>query len=443
MTATADLSPVGPPVEPVASSITVSGGVGSIRFQWEELRQGTERLGLLADTVRDILYQCGELQWRLQMLLSEQDTAVRHAGEAAVTGLDDARTALAAIDDELRDTAQRLVACRLAYEAAEAMARLAASAAATTLDEVERDLSRALDLANAGGLAEPTALTVERSSPIAELTLDGSVPGLLGRVQSVNAAGPGTFEVLKVHGPEGPVFVVVLPGTQGSSHTAGSNPFDPTGIVEAVHYESTFVTEAVRGALAESGASTGDRVMMVGYSQGGMHAANIAQNPGFAETYRLDLVLTAGSPTGREPSGGTRYLHLEHADDWVHQVDGTANPDERDRVTVTVHGPVAEVPDDDKGLGAGHKLGTYLTGAEAVEASTHPSTVATVGALRAALGTRVTAERHVFRASRRAAQEPTPPASDQRRRGRRFTTGTYPAPGRAVNGRRLPAGAGE
>ncbi|MFD1845635.1 hypothetical protein [Arthrobacter flavus] len=442
MRATDGLVPVTPSPGPVESSIVVSGGVGSIRFQWSELRQGAVRLGLLADSIRDALHQCGELQWRLQMLLNEQDTMVQGAGVAAVTGLDDARTALAAADNELRDTAQRVEACRLAYEAAEAMARLASAAARTALGEVERDLARVIGLANAGDLAEPSALSVERLSPVVELTLDGSVPALLDRVQVVNADGPGAFEVLKVQGTEGPVFVVVLPGTQGSSITASTHPFDPTGIVEAVQYDSAFVTEAVGQALAESGAVPGDRVMVVGYSQGGMHAANIAQNEGFADTYHLELVLTAGSPTGREPSGGAQYLHLEHADDWVPQVDGVSNPDERDRVTVTLQDPVTEVPDGDKGLGAAHKLGTYLAGAEAVEASSHPSVVATVATLRAAIGTRVPAERHVFIAHRPSVEGRTS-STDQRRRGHRPTPGPAPEPGRSVGGPQLPASASE
>lgn len=443
MRATDDLLPVNPPPGPVGSSIVVSGGVGSIRFQWSELQQGTVRLGHLADNIRDILHQCGELQWRLQMLLNEQDTMLQGAATAAVTGLDDARTALAAADDELRDTAQRVEASRLAYEAAEAMAVLASAAARTALGEVERDLARAIGLANAGDLAEPSALSVERLSPVAELTLDGSVPALLDRVQVVNADGPGVFEVLNVQGPEGPVFVVVLPGTQGSSITAGSHPFDPTGIVEAVQYDSAFVTEAVGQALAESGAVPGDRVMVVGYSQGGMHAVNIAQNEGFAETYQLDLVLTAGSPTGREPSGGAQYLHLEHADDWVPQVDGVSNPDERDRVTVTLQDPAPGVPDGDKGLGAAHKLGTYLAGAEAVEASSHPSVVATVATLRAAIGARVPAERHVFIAHRSSVGGRTSSTDQRRRRGHRFTPGPAPEPGRSVGGPQLPASASE
>ncbi|WP_155849482.1 hypothetical protein [Arthrobacter sp. H20] len=421
MTAAGDLLPVYPP--PDAAGISVHGGVGSIKFQWEELREGALRLGQLADDVRDILHLCGDLQWRLQMLLTGQDMGAHGAGAVAVYALDDARAALARRDDELHETAQRIEACRLAYAAAEAVAQVAIFAAQAGVTEVERGLGRVIGLANAANLAEPTPLTVERVSPAAPLTIDGSVPALLERIEAVNDEGPGVFEVLKVRGSGGPVFVVVLPGTQGSSIIASSNPFDPTGVVEAVQYDSVFVTEAVRGALVESGASEGDRVMVVGYSQGGMHAANIAQHPDMIEDYQLDLVLTAGSPTGAGPSGAASYLHLEHADDWVHKVDGMPNPDERGRVTATLRGPVVEITDGGTGLGAAHKLGTYLRGAEAVESSSHPSILASVGGLRSAIGTRAPAERHVFRARRRSIGEPDSSASDPRGRAPDSRTG--------------------
>ncbi|MHA7154303.1 hypothetical protein [Arthrobacter sp. TMN-50] len=400
MSATADLTPVEPPPDRGPGGITVRGGVGSIRFQWEELRQGSERLGLLADELRDALHRCGDLQWRLQMLPKGQDAAALGSGDAAVAAVDSARLALGRSDGELRDTAQRIELCRLTYEGAEALAELATAGTWGAVGDIERGLHWVIGLANAGNFAEPAPLSVERAAALERLSLDGSVPALLQRVDAVKAEGPGVFEILKVQGTNGSVYVVVLPGTQGSSLVGGSNPFDPTGVVEAVHYDSAFVADAVRGALTDAGAKQGDSVMMVGYSQGGMHAVNLAQDPGITENFNLQLVLTAGSPTGREPSGGGRYLQLEHADDWVHQADGTTNPDERDRVTVTLRNPVEEAPDGDEGLGAAHKLGTYVTGAEAVETSSHPSIVASIGVLRATIGVGASAERHLFRARR-------------------------------------------
>lgn len=402
--------------------MTVRGGVGSIRFQWEELRQGVVRLELLAEELRDVLHSCGDLQWRLQMLLKGQDAAVHGVGDAAIAAVDTARRALGRSDGELRDTAQRIELCRLTYEGAEALARLATAAARGAAGDIERGLHRAIGIANAVNFAEPAPLIVERVSAPEQLTLDGSVPGLLQRVDAVNAEGPGAFEVLKVQGTSGPVFVVVLPGTQGSSLAASSNPFDPTGIVEAAHYDSAFVADAVRRALSVAGARQGDSLMMVGYSQGGMHAANLAQDPGITQDFNLQLVLAAGSPTGREPSGGATYLHLEHADDWVHQADGTVNPDERDRVTVTLRNPVIEVADGDEGLGAAHKLGTYLEGAEEVETSSDPSIIASVGVLRAAINLGASAERHVFRAQRRPQAGGPKPGPGRRRRAPGATT---------------------
>ena len=428
MSTAADLIPVGPPSDPDPGGISVRGGVGSIRFQWEELRQGAVRLGLLADELREAQHFCGDLQWRLQLLLKGQDAAVRGAGDAAIAAMDAARIALGHSDGDLRGTAQRIEWCRLSYESAEALTQLATAATRGAVGEIERGLHRAIDLANAGNFAEPAPLSVERVAAPERLSLDGSVPALLQRVDVVKAEGPGVFEVLRVQGTDGPVYVVVLPGTQGSNPAASSNPFDPTGVIEAMHHDSVFVADAVRGALFDAGARQGDSVMMVGYSQGGMHAANLAQDQGIADDFNLQLVLTAGAPTGREPSGGGTSLELEHADDWVHQVDGTPNPEERDRVTVTLRNPVVKVPDGDEGLGAAHKLGTYLDGAERVEASSHPSIVASVGVLRAAIGVGASAERHVFRARRQLPARGAKPGTGRRARTRGITPVPEPRP---------------
>lgn len=400
MTGTPELVPVPFPSGRGHRGIAVRGGVGSIRFQWSELGEGAHLLGILADELRGILYQCGELQWRLQMLIKSSEEAPDGTGYSAVDALDVARAALSGCDADVRDTAQRIESCRLAYAAAEAMAQMAAAAVHAGAGMIEYDLRRLIGTANAGHLAEPLPLSLDRVPTGSAVTVEGTAAGLLQRGVALEAEGPGTFEVLRVQRPDGPVFVVVLPGTQGTAAIATDNPFDPTGIVEAVQYDSTYVADAVHRALAESGASPGDRVMMVGYSQGGMHAANLAQHPGIAGDYSVKLVLTAGSPTGREATGDATYLHLEHADDWVHQVDGTANPDERNVVTVTLQEPAVAVSAGDKGLGPAHKLSTYLTGAKAADTSVHPSLVATLGIVRTTLGRQSTAQRHVFRVRR-------------------------------------------
>lgn len=400
MTANPELIPVPFPAERGPGSIAVRGGVGSIRFQWSELSEGAHLLGVLAEELRGILHQAGELQWQLQMLLKSSEMTSDGTGYAAVDALDGARAALSRCAAEVRDTGQRIESCRLAYAAAEAIAQLAAGAAYAAGGMIEHDLHRLIGTANAGHFAEPSPLSLDRVRADTTVTVEGTAVGLLQRIASLDAEGQGVFEVLQVQRPDGPVFVVVLPGTQGSSAAATDNPFDPTGIVEAVQYDSAFVADAVDQALGEAGASHGDRVMVVGYSQGGMHATNIAQHPRVAGNYSMELVLTAGSPTGREATGDATYLHLEHADDWVHQVDGAANPDERDRVTVTLEGPADDVPANDKGLGPAHKLSAYLAGAEAADASVHPSLVATLGVLGTTLGARASAQRHVFRVRR-------------------------------------------
>lgn len=250
-------------------------------------------------------------------------------------------------------------------------------------------------------------ITLQEKARGSAVAFDGSVEAVLGRLAVVDDAVPGTFEVLRAGTEDAPVYVVVLPGTRNGAVNAepGSNPFDPGGVVEAITEDSRYVEAAVLNALERSGAARGDAMILAGYSQGGLHAVNLAASQGLAGRYDVQLVLTAGAPTGWSTSGATEYLHLEHRADAIPALDTVPNVDDRRRTTVTLGNPVpalghrADGSPEPWGLGPAHKVENYAAGARLIDASAAPS-LAPAAALLAAAGVSGTARRHSFTAVR-------------------------------------------
>ena len=150
-----------------------------------------------------------------------------------------------------------------------------------------------------------------------------------GRVRVVELSAPGG----------GSSWVVVVPGTQAWSPVPGSNPFDLTTDVRAVTGGSTVAAAGVVSALDTAmrasaqrralgpGRAAHEPVLLVGHSQGGILAAALATDAGFARTHRVTHVVTTGSPVGGlSVPASTRVLSVEHADDPVPSLDLSPNP---------------------------------------------------------------------------------------------------------------------
>jgi hypothetical protein len=266
--------------------------------------------------------------------------------------------------------------------------------------------------------------------------VDLSPAGLLRRAGAVGQQA-GRIEVIEVDGTGRPAWVVIIPGTQLGGTPEGANPFDPAGIAEALGYDSASTAAAIRRALEQAGASPGDRLVAVGYSQGGIHAMNLSKDRAFLAEYDLKFVLTAGSPVGAiTPAPGIRSMHLEHEQDWVPGADGEANPDTRDRVTVTLTNPLEIPPLKDFGLGPGHRLENYADGATLISTSRDSTLRDSTAALAAVVGTggtatvsRFTLRRDARPAVREVPAAPVPATAPSPRPGK--TGNQRPAPGRS------------
>jgi hypothetical protein len=172
-------------------------------------------------------------------------------------------------------------------------------------------------------------------------------------------------------------------------------------------------------ALRAAGAQRGATVVGVGYSQGGIHAMNLAASRSFLGEYDLEYVLTAGSPvSGIIPGPNVNTLHLEHRTDWVPGTDGGPNPDARNQVTATMTNDLYVQTGENVGIGPGHQLSSYQDGARLVSASTDPSLAASTAALAAVLGAGGTATATRFSLARPKTPAATLHAADARRQER-------------------------
>lgn len=421
-------------------TLSIRGGVGGITFQLEELAAGAKKLDDLAGALAELEIEVRRI-W--EDLVPFQDLP-RWSGTQALNVVGESGRNIQAVRAGLQHISSQVQACKQEYEVAEWLAGTARYLGIVSPQDVFESLTnmastRAVDsktaetivaglgleaadvkrrikedpgvwggLEQGGILGRPVAPNREET---VQVDLDTSPAGLLERIRLIDARGAGFIEVIEVFNGGEKAYVVVVPGTQpAGSGAGGKNPFDEAGIAEALVYSSEDMSAAALAALQAAGAGQGAAVVAVGYSQGGIHAMNLAADPRFLRDYDLRYVLTAGSPVaGINAAQGVQSLHLEHRTDWVPGSDGSPNPDSRDQVTVSLGNP-PRAAEGEGGLGAGHTLSTYQDGARLVAASNDPSLLGSTAALGAVLGVGGAATATRFSLTRTKAPAPQPPA---------------------------------
>lgn len=138
-------------------------------------------------------------------------------------------------------------------------------------------------------------------------------------------------------------WTVILPGTSTFAPN-GKNAFNTHGNLIAASGRKSPAEEAVfaalRQAMAKEGvAGKGEPVMVVGHSQGGMVATNMARHSG--SEFNISHVVTYGSPVGHlKVPQQTQVLNVENTQDLVPQLDGRATGDgEPNRLRATFTDP--------------------------------------------------------------------------------------------------------
>lgn len=184
--------------------------------------------------------------------------------------------------------------------------------------------------------ADDLTMTVSRPVEVAPSPDLPAVVDSLHGIHQDHGAAPGTIELRRVDHADGTrSWVLLLPSTQAMV-PGGRNPVDNLTNVETYGGMVSDVEIGAAEALRVSGVQPGEAVAVIGFSQGGLTAGRLAADPLVRARYSITTVVTAGSPVGHLPTPpGTQMLHLEHLEDPFVGLDGTSNPAEEARTTVS------------------------------------------------------------------------------------------------------------
>lgn len=173
-------------------------------------------------------------------------------------------------------------------------------------------------------------------------------------------------------------WIAIPPATQDWSPVSGRNPADLGSNITKIAGQAggprADSTQALARAMREVGVEPGDPVMIVGHSQAGITAVDLACDPELGAEFNVQVVLTAASPTGaHDVPAHVQVLSIENGD-VVPQLDGMPNPDKANITTVRAHAPdLPGAPGEERAAGAFHGLAEYGIIAEQIDRSDHAS----------------------------------------------------------------------
>ncbi len=185
----------------------------------------------------------------------------------------------------------------------------------------------------------------------------------------------GEIDIRVVTHPDGTrAYIVDIPGTRDwQPMPLHENKYlnDLGTNIHGMAGDTTAYQQGVIEALRKAGVGPTDPVMLVGHSQGGLIAAETANNLAASGEFHVTHVVTAASPVGRVPvADGVQMLSLENRNDIVPHLDAADNRDRSNHTTVTF-------ATQNGTMGANHGIGSaYLPAAGALDHSTDPSVTA-------------------------------------------------------------------
>lgn len=157
-----------------------------------------------------------------------------------------------------------------------------------------------------------------------------SIAALTGRLNNED----GRVRIERYDTVNGKTAIVYLPGTAEWNPARSSKAFDIRSDVELASgkYDSDSLV-AVRDAISKAGVGSGDKLILVGYSQGGMIAAELAESG-----LPVSGIVTVGSPIAdAHLPDGIPVISLEHTNDVVPAISGKTNPISENWVTASRH----------------------------------------------------------------------------------------------------------
>jgi PGAP1-like protein len=215
------------------------------------------------------------------------------------------------------------------------------------------------------------AVRVSNDQPVWAGVPVGSLGGLMRRVAGLERWPEAALGIDAVVGPDGSTrYVVELAGIRHLGIAA--DPQDLSGAVSAMVLPATAYTRCVTEALDAAGVPRGAQVMLVGHSQGGIVAMDLAGDPAFnGDRVQVTDVLVAGSPISSKQAAagsGTRIFSIENVDDVVTHLDAV---DSAARAC-TPQRFSYQFADDQHSIGATHSANLYAEHLDSLADSPNP-----------------------------------------------------------------------
>lgn len=160
-----------------------------------------------------------------------------------------------------------------------------------------------------------------------------SITTLLERLWDISNDKTPTLRIDLLENPDQTkTALVYVPGTQSFSFGDEDNPLDMASNLQAMAGGGQAASEkAVIEAIRQAGINTHDQVILIGHSQGGMVAGNIANS---ANGFLVAGLVTFGAPIAQLKNLKAPVMAIEHVNDPVPNISGKANPNKSNWVTV-------------------------------------------------------------------------------------------------------------
>lgn len=245
---------------------------------------------------------------------------------AALGGREGVQRSLAAHRDALSDP-RFVAAVRLAVSSSDnaLLAALGAPGLLAWLGDDRRGGFLGLRSAATVTVAALSSVGLVRETPVRVLRASSSraaAPADYGELAARipgSTAGSPQVRVERYSAGGRASWIVYVGGTIDTSFRAGAEPFDDTSNLHGVAGLDPGSVRVAEQALREAGARPGDRLLAVGYSQGGIVATDLVKDAGYAP---VGLV-TFGSPTaGVALPDGLDDIAVEHVEDVIPALGG-------------------------------------------------------------------------------------------------------------------------
>jgi len=175
------------------------------------------------------------------------------------------------------------------------------------------------------GLLEPGEAHLIAHMPGGTTVAPVSIGGIAKRLESVHEQNEATVLIEKYKHANHRMFVVYVPGTRDKTILPTSDPFDLSDAVALLANPDQAASQrAVLDAMHRADIKSGDQLLMVGYSQGGTIAGDIAQGH---LGYKVSGLVTFGAPIAQlDLPHSIPILAVEHSNDIVPALSGKVNP---------------------------------------------------------------------------------------------------------------------